>query len=146
MAVKPDKKRPSKPEGQFPKMFGMKLEVLEPGRAVYSMKISKKFLNRLDAVHGGAIYALIDHSMGGAIYTSLPRNHLCATIEIITHYFEAVRSGELWVETRVVKMGKRIAHLKSEVTHHPSGNKVAAALGTFAIFTSSKSNKQKDKE
>ena len=122
-------------EGAFGEFFGFKIETLEPGRAVYSLNVTPKLFNPVGVLHGGVISSLVDQSMGAALTTALPKDQICATIEIVIHYFEAVRDGSIRVETKVIRQGKRVAHIESEVTHLPSGNTVATAMGSFCIFT-----------
>src|SRR3990170_1798575 len=90
-------------EGPFGEFFGFKLEELEPGRAVYSMDVSPKHFNPVNVLHGGVISSIVDQSMGAALTSALPKDHICATIEIAVHYFEAVRDGSIRVETKIVR-------------------------------------------
>jgi acyl-CoA thioesterase len=75
---------------------------------------------------------MADTGMGGALYSIMEPDELCASIEINMVYFRAVISGALTCDTRVIHRGKRIATLESEV--YNDGSLIAKALGTFSIF------------
>lgn len=121
----------------FGNSLGFKLVALEPGHAVLTLKVTPKLYNPVNVLHGGVIYSLIDESMGHALTASLPTDQICATIGVKVNYLLPVRDGELRVETKILKQGKRVAHLESEVFHSPSGDQVATAMGSFSIFTPS---------
>ena len=75
---------------------------------------------------------MADNGMGGALYSYLDDDELCATIEIKIVYFKAVTSGTLTCDTKIVHRSKRIAVLESEIIK--DGHLVAKATGTFSIF------------
>jgi len=89
-------------------------------------------LNPHKVVHGGVLYSMADTGMGGAVYTVMEKDQLCATIEIKITYFKAVKEGSLICDTRIVSRGKRVAALESEITC--DGRLVAKASGTYSIF------------
>ena len=67
-------------------------------------------------LHGGAVYTMVDYSMGGAVMSTLPAGEICATIEIKISYLAGVRGGVLTCETDIIKRGRRVAFLESRVT------------------------------
>jgi acyl-CoA thioesterase len=75
---------------------------------------------------------MADTGMGGAVYSVMEKDELCATIEIKIVYFKAVKEGSLVCDTRIISRGKRIAALESEITNE--GRLVAKANGTFSMF------------
>jgi acyl-CoA thioesterase len=89
-------------------------------------------MNPQQVVHGGVLYALADTGMGGALYPSLEKGELCATIEIKIAYFQPVKAGKVTCRTTVTYRGKRVAHLESEIYAH--GQLVAKATGSYSIF------------
>jgi acyl-CoA thioesterase len=94
--------------------------------------VEQRLLNPHGAVHGGVLYSMADTGMGGAMYTVMEKEELCATIEIKITYFKAVRSGTLVCDTRIISRGRRVAALESEITS--DGRLVAKASGTFSVF------------
>ena len=70
--------------------------------------------------------------MGGALTSILPEEERCATIEIKVTYLRPAGHSDLIGHSQVIKCGKRVAILESEIR---SGEKlVAKATGSFAIF------------
>ena len=75
---------------------------------------------------------MADTGMGGAVYSFLNEDELCATVEIKIVYMAPVTSGRLTCDTEVVHLGKRIAMLESEVKN--GEQLVAKATGTYSLF------------
>jgi len=103
------------------------------GRATYRLDVSPELLNPHGVLHGGAVYVMVDYSMGGATMAVLPEGQICATIEIKISYLASVRGGALTCATDVVKQGRRIVFLESKVTDD-RGKVVATATGSFAVI------------
>ena len=127
-------KIPDMPEGFHPfgELIGLEFTAMGDGRSRCEMEVKEELFNPHGVLHGGAIYAMADTGMGGALYTMLEENELGTTVEIKIAYFTAVRSGKLICETRVIERRSRIAILESEVTD--ADQLVAKALGTFYIY------------
>jgi acyl-CoA thioesterase len=96
------------------------------------LDVEQKHLNPHNVVHGGVIYAMADTGMGGAAYSCLNEDEMCATVEIKIVYLAPVKSGRLICDTRLVSRGKRIAILESEVRNDE--RLVAKASGTYSLF------------
>ena len=89
-------------------------------------------MNPHKVLHGGVIYTMADTGMGGALYSKMNKDELCATVEVKIVYFSAIKSGKLTCDTNIIHKGKRIAILESDITNN--GRSVAKALGTYSIF------------
>ena len=116
----------------FGDLIGLQFVKCEEGQSRCTVEVGPKLLNPHDVVHGGVMYAMADTGMGGAMYTVMEKDELCATIEIKIVYFKAVRSGTLVCDTRIISRGKRVAALESDITG--DGRLVAKASGTFSVF------------
>ena len=116
----------------FGDLIGLSFVSREGGYSRCVLEVNEQLLNPHRVLHGGVIYSMADTGMGGALYSSMEENELCATIEIQVVYFKAVRSGTLTCDTRILHRSKRIASLESEITNGDS--LVAKASGTFSIF------------
>ena len=103
------------------------------GKARYHLDVRPEALNPHGVLHGGAVYVMVDYSMGGATMSVLPPGETCATIEIKISYLSGVTGGTLTAETEIIKRGRRIVFLESRVTD-ASGRLVATASGSFAII------------
>ena len=106
------------------------------GRAVYRLAVTPELLNPHGMLHGGAVYVMVDYSMGGATMSVLPPGDICATIEIKISYLASVRGGTLKAETEIIKRGRRVVFLESKVTDD-AGRLVATATGSFAVIPAS---------
>jgi acyl-CoA thioesterase len=128
------KQVPQKLEGfnPFGDLVGISFTKAENGYCQCTLKVNDGLMNPQKALHGGVAYSMADTGMGGALYSIMEPDELCASIEINMVYFRAVISGALTCDTRVIHRGKRIATLESEV--YNDGSLIAKALGTFSIF------------
>ena len=120
----------------FGELIGLQFSSCEDGFSRCSLDITENLLNPHRVVHGAVIYAMSDTGMGGALYTSLEPEQLCATVEIKINYFKAVSSGTLICDTKVVHRGKRTAAMESEI--RSGDDLVAKSLGTYSIFAVSR--------
>ncbi|MEX0750792.1 MAG: PaaI family thioesterase [Dehalococcoidia bacterium] len=103
------------------------------GRATYYLDVAPNLLNPHGVLHGGAVYVMVDYSMGGATMSVLPPGEICATIEVKISYLAGVRGGRLTCATEIIKRGKNVVFLESKVTDDV-GAVVAAASGSFAVI------------
>lgn len=104
------------------------------GRALYELDVQPDLLNPNGVLHGGAVYTMVDYSMGAATMSVVEPGQYCATIEIKMSYLASVRGGTLRCETAVVKRGRHIVFLESKVRDEAS-RLVATATGSFMIIT-----------
>jgi acyl-CoA thioesterase len=105
----------------------------QDGRARYQLQVLPDLLNPHGVLHGGAVYVMVDYSMGGATMSVLPPGEICATIEIKISYLARVTGGTLTAETEIIKRGRRVVFLESKVADE-SGRLVATASGSFAVI------------
>ena len=105
----------------------------QDGGARYHLDVVPELLNPHGVLHGGAIYTMVDYSMGGATMSALRAGEICATIEIKISYLAGVRGGTLMCDTEIVKRGRSVVFLESRV-RDDGGQLVAAATGSFAVI------------
>ena len=122
----------SKGFNPFGDLIGMTFTKLGTGYSQCVVEVNENLMNPHKVLHGGVMYTMADTGMGGALYSQLNRDELCATVEVKIVYFSAVKSGKLTCDTKIIHKGKRIAILESEVTNNE--RLVAKALGTYSIF------------
>lgn len=101
------------------------------GQSECRLLVSPELFNPNGVLHGGALYAMADTGMGGALFSTLDAGELCATIEIKIVYFKPVTVGVLSCTSRILNRGRRIATLESEI--YLDNGLVAKALGTFSV-------------
>lgn len=117
----------------FGELIGLKFIEMGEGWSKCEIKIEERHYNPHYVAHGGVIYSLADTGMGATLYTLIPEDELCATIEIKIVYFKAVTKGTLFCETKVINKGKRIVTMESEIRNEED-ELIAKALGTFCVF------------
>ena len=120
----------------FAELIGLVFENWEKGESFCRLEVTDKLFNPLNTVHGGVMYSLADTGMGGALYPTLNKGELCATIEIKINYFKPVRKGTIECRSKIINRGKTVATLESEIFNHSI--LVAKASGSFSIFTPGK--------
>ena len=119
--------------GPLGDLLGIVMESRQAGGARMRLNVDTALNNPNGVVHGGVIYTLVDYSMGRVVQFSLPDGEHCATIEIKISYLRSVREGTVTVETEIVKQGRNIAFLTSNVTDDQD-RLVATASGSMFII------------
>lgn len=116
----------------FTKLAGVEITRREDGYSYGTMKITESVLGApKGSVHGGAIATLVDVGMGAALRTRLDNDELMRTVQLHINYLAAPISGILVCESKIIRKGRKIATIESEVTNE--GNLVVKATGTFYI-------------
>jgi acyl-CoA thioesterase len=129
----PDARAPQSSIGPLADMLHITNKGSSGGVATYQLDVVPELLNPHGVLHGGAVYTMIDYSMGGATMSVLQENEICATIEIKVSYLAGVRAGVLTCDTQVIKQGRSVVFLESKVRDE-TGKRVAAASGSFAVI------------
>lgn len=119
--------------GRFPGLARIELVHSEPGKSECRIDIDPEHLNPGGVVHGGATFTMADTGMAFAIMPMLNENEISTTVEIKMSYYKAAREGAITCKTEVLKKGKRIAFLESELIDD-AGDVVARANGTYYII------------
>ncbi|MFX1572772.1 MAG: PaaI family thioesterase [Promethearchaeota archaeon] len=116
----------------FGDLIGFEFTELKTGYSQCVLNINKVHFNPHKTVHGGVMYSMADTGMGGALYSLLEKDELCATVELKITYFKPVREGILICNTKVIHRGKSFGVLESEIMNGEV--LVSKAYGTFSIF------------
>jgi acyl-CoA thioesterase len=124
---------PGSSPGPIADLLHISQEGAETGRAVWCLDVAAELLNPHGVLHGGAVYTMVDYSMGSVTMGALDAEEHCATIEIKISYLAPVRSGRLTCVTEIVKQGRKVVFLESKV-RDDSGKLVAMATGSFAVI------------
>jgi uncharacterized protein (TIGR00369 family) len=86
------------------------------GKAVLKMEVRPDMYNGVGWLQGGLLTALADEAMALALYTRLDESEGIATISESTSFIKGVKSGIIVAEARVIKKGRRVAFMESEVS------------------------------
>ncbi|MBA7596763.1 hypothetical protein ES703_03750 [subsurface metagenome] len=122
----------------FGDLIGLKFTKFGNGDSQCVLDVEEKLMNPHKTLHGGVLYSMADTGMGGALYSLLEKDELCATVEIKITYFKPVREGNLICDTTVIHKGKSLGILESNILNN--GTLVSKAYGTFSIFKVRKSS------
>lgn len=98
------------------------------------MTVRDELLNPAGLLSGVVAYALVDYSMGSALWRHLRPEESLATNHIAISYLATARHGDVVCRTRMDRRGRGHAHLRSEVSHDPTGALLATAVGSYHIF------------
>jgi uncharacterized protein (TIGR00369 family) len=111
-------------------LLGFDLETAEPGRAVLWMKAQPHHKQLNGVVHGGILAAMADTAAAIAAYTTIPKGTALATVELKINYLEAIPSGRIRADARVLRTGRNFVVTECEI-FDGKGALAAKALLTF---------------
>jgi uncharacterized protein (TIGR00369 family) len=97
------------------------------------LQIRPELINAGGLLSGVATYALIDYCMGSTLWVETTREESIATISIAVNYIQTAVEGEIVCRSTLDRRNKRIAVMRSEVTHE-DGRLLVTAIGSYSIF------------
>jgi uncharacterized protein (TIGR00369 family) len=97
------------------------------------MAIRPDLMNAGGFLAGVATYAMIDYTMGSALWRDTSDEESIATLNIAINYIQTALEGELVCSAQVDRRNRGSAVLRSEV-HHTDGRLIATAVGSYVIF------------
>ena len=109
------------------------LDLNEPGHATASVVVTDAHFNPNGVVHGGVVFTMADTAMGLATMSVLPESQLCASIEVQVRFLRPISTGELAVDARILRQGRRVIHLEARAADG-EGTLIALATGSFAVL------------
>jgi uncharacterized protein (TIGR00369 family) len=111
------------------RFFGIRWDDANTARVA----IRPELINAGGLLSGVATYALVDYTMGSALWKETADDEAIATINISINYVRTAVEGEAVCSTVVDRRNRRNAVLRSEV-RTGDGDLMATAIGTYAIF------------
>jgi uncharacterized protein (TIGR00369 family) len=133
MEITPDvmeKIRAKFEQNHFPKLIGIEIDDIEPGRARLSLEVVEKHRQLQGIMHGGAIATLIDTAVAFAIVGASEPNAKFTTIELKVNYLSPLVEGRVVADARLIRDGKRIIVAECDV-FDPTGKLAAKGLLTY---------------
>ena len=97
------------------------------------LTVRPDLINPAGLLSGPVAYAMVDYSMGSALWRARKRGERIATIGISINYLRTAREGDVICESKLDRRNDRVAVLRSEVSDE-SGRLLATAIGSFSIF------------
>ncbi len=102
------------------------------------MPIREELINAGGLLSGVATYALVDYTMGSALWAETSDEESIATVNIAINYVQSATEGEVLCETTLDRRNRTSAVLRSEVRHE-DGRLLATAIGSYAIYARKRS-------
>ena len=97
------------------------------------LTVRDELINPAGLLSGPVAYAMVDYSMGSALWVKRQSGERIATINISINYLRTAREGEVRCTSRVDRRNDRVAVLSSEV-RDGDDRLLATAIGSFSIF------------
>ena len=97
------------------------------------LTVRPELINPAGLLSGPVAYAMIDYSMGSALWVERQSGERIATINISINYLRTARDGDLICDSVLDRRNDRVAVLRSEVSDE-EGRLLATAIGSFSIF------------
>lgn len=125
---------PPKPEtgatnSPFARLLGLRLMQTGRGEAEVRMTVTDALRNSRGSLHGGALFSLIDTTLGQASHSLTDQAPGTVTLESKVNYIRPVSDGELVCLARVLSAGRRTQVLEARVEQ--DGKLIAVAQSTF---------------
>ncbi|KAI3723494.1 hypothetical protein L2E82_35113 [Cichorium intybus] len=120
-------------------MSGLKIDLIEHGRVLCSMKVPPRLLNVGNSLHGGATAALVDVVGSSVLMTIDGTTTTGVSVEINVSYLDAAYVGdEIEIEAKALRVGKAVAVVSVEFRKKKTGKIIAQGRHTKYLAVSSK--------
>ena len=97
------------------------------------LTVRPELINPAGLLSGPVAYAMVDYSMGSALWQQRSKGERIATIGISINYVQTAREGDVICESVLDRRNDRVAVMRSEVKDE-DGRLLATAIGSFSIF------------
>jgi len=97
------------------------------------LTVRPDLINPAGLLAGPVAYAMVDYSMGSALWAARESGERIATIGISINYLRTAREGDVVCQSVLDRRNDRVAVLRAEVSDD-GGRLLATALGSFSIF------------
>lgn len=117
--------------------LGMELESVGNGECVTTLRVEPRHLQQNGFVHAGVQATMADHTAGAAASTLAAAGCYVVTAEIKVSYLRAAKGERLICRAKVLKPGKQMSFVESEVLCVADGREhlVAKASATMAAVS-----------
>jgi uncharacterized protein (TIGR00369 family) len=129
-------------KANFVNDIGIEITKVESGICETRLKILPKHLQQTGVVHAGVLATIADHTAGGASATMLKDQQYILTAEFKISLLRSAQGSQLRCISRVLKPGKSLFFVESEVFDVRDGAEklVAKASVTLAVLTTDSSH------
>ena len=117
------------------KLLGWTLLEISPQAGTIAVQFDGKtdFLNPRGTIQGGILAAMLDDTLGPALFAHTEGRFLGNTIELHTHFLRPVLPGRITTEGSVLRKGRSVAFLSGKL-FDSKGNLAAVATGSAALI------------
>lgn len=121
----------------FGAALGLKLESAGPGVCTSVLSLEPRHLQQDGFVHAGVQATVADHTAGGAGASLLQKGQYVLSTGIEIHLLRAAKGERLVCRAKVLKAGKQLTVVESEVFCVASGQErlVSKATVTLAVLS-----------
>ena len=115
--------------------LGFDLDLVEDGRAVFSLEPAEHHYNPIGSVHGGVFATLLDSATGCAVHSTLAGGMGYTSVDLNVKFLRGMNAatGRVTCEGRVVNRGRRLALAEATITDS-TGRLLATATSSCLIF------------
>lgn len=99
----------------YHKFLGLKFSKISEGYGELKVPLRKELLNSNGMMHGGIYYTLCDLAASIAMASTLSEEYFHVTSDINVSILAAANQGMITVKGNVLKAGKRMAFIETEV-------------------------------
>lgn len=85
------------------------------GEITIGFEGKREFCNPVGHIQGGMLVAMMDDTIGPAIFAHSKGAKMASSVDIHAHFLRPVRVGAITVKARVVRMGKTLAFAEAEL-------------------------------
>jgi uncharacterized protein (TIGR00369 family) len=117
--------------GGFPALLGLTVESFGPGTVRCRLAVRAELDNSVGTIHGGALAALVDHTISLAVYPLVEPGVWVATAGMSLQYLKPVKAGECVATGTVLSLTGRSGAVRVDVENE--GRLVVSALGTVSV-------------
>ncbi len=122
---------------EFTELIGLTVNLNKDGTCTSEVELRRHHLSVAARVHGGVLASMLDTTLGGAVFGSIPEGKGCATLSFNISFFRPVFEGKLTCTARIGNLTRRTAYASGEI-HDEEGRLVASATGTFFLTSTIK--------
>jgi len=124
------------PQPPVARLVGFRLTAISPDASIVELDVDERHANPTGSLHGGILCDIADAAMGLAYATTLKPDEAFTALELKINFLRSVRHGRLRAFGRVVRAGRTISLVESDVVDK-EGRLIARATGTFMTLRQS---------
>ena len=115
--------------------LGFDLDLVEDGRAVFSLEPAEHHYNPIGSVHGGVFATLLDSAAGCAVHSTLAAGMGYTSVDLNVKFLRGMSAttGRVTCEGRVVHRGRRLALAEATIIDG-AGRLLATATSSCLVF------------